>query len=187
MEEARSLCCQHADVEDVWNLWFMSLSTADMRMFELSIRLWNGNLCPDERAALETELWEHYSCSDLRGNLTNQEMKCGAEDHKFTSLTTSTYRLWLKYFWLRVRPSQYVSAATRGLSVGTEHFAELLRGSGCRSRTSGGLNTRSLIRFCSDPEPSSEIHSCWSAWLQQWSGADLLCWVFLFCNVDCCP
>ena len=29
------------------------------------------------------------------------------------------------------------------------------------------------------------LHSCWSTWLQQWSGGDLHYRVVLFCNVDC--
>ena len=48
-------------------------------------------------------------------------------------------------------------------------------GCGCRSRPSGGTNTH--IRFCSVDFSSL----CWSAWLQQWSGADLHCWLVLFC------
>ena len=61
-----------------------------------------------------------------------------------------------------------ISAAERKQRV----FA--VRESRCRSRTSGGINTWSLIRFCSDPEPFSDgrrddfyLHSCLSTWLQQ--------------------
>ena len=70
-----------------------------------------------------------------------------------------------------------------------------------RARLARGINTQSHIRFSSNQEPYTNrrveivltlgikkaiyFHSCCSAWLQQWSGGEPHCQVFLVCNVDC--